>query len=131
MGVSSLSGVKKPQLEPPSWIALSALPFATPPPKPSTASRRVAFVGSSTQTLLFTSPERHISLVPGNFSAPMEPNQSAPLLTISGMTAKVSTLLTTVGFWYRPFTAMEGGFSLGSPRRPSSEFTIAVPSPQT
>ena len=129
--MSSCSGVTKPQEEPPSWMALSFLPSLTPPPKPSITSRSVAFVGTSTQTLLVTSPDMHISFVPGYFSLPMAPNQSAPFVMISGMTAKVSTLLTIVGFLCRPATAMEGGLSLGSPRTPSREFTIAVPSPQT
>ena len=42
----------------------------------------------------------------------------------------VSTLFTTVGLAYRPATAGNGGLSRGWPRRPSSESSSAVSSPQ-
>ncbi len=42
----------------------------------------------------------------------------------------VSTLLITVGDAYRPATAGKGGRSRGWPRRPSSESSSAVSSPQ-
>jgi hypothetical protein len=60
----------------------------------------------------------------------MERNQSTPLSTIDGTLAMVSTLLITVGQPYRPATAGNGGRSRGCPRRPSSESSSAVSSPQ-
>ncbi len=61
---------------------------------------------------------------------PIERNQSAPYCTIEGTDAIDSTLLTTVGREYRPSTAGNGGLSRGWPRRPSSESSSAVSSPQ-
>ena len=47
-----------------------------------------------------------------------------------GRYASVSTLFTTVGSPYNPLIAGNGGFSRGSPRLPSSEFSSPVSSPQ-
>ena len=55
---------------------------------------------------------------------------SAPPSTIGATLQMVSTLLTTVGEAYSPATAGNGGFSRGWPRRPSSESSSAVSSPQ-
>ena len=49
---------------------------------------------------------------------------------MAGTDAMVSTLLTTVGLAYSPATAGNGGLSRGWPRRPSSESSSAVSSPQ-
>ena len=49
---------------------------------------------------------------------------------MAGTEAMVSTLLTTVGQAYSPATAGNGGLSRGWPRRPSSESSSAVSSPQ-
>ncbi len=50
---------------------------------------------------------------------------------IQGTVASVSTLFTTVGFWYRPFTAGNGGLLRGKPFLPSSELIRLDSSPQT
>ncbi len=68
--------------------------------------------------------------MPLDFSVPIEANQSAPLSMIDGTDAIDSTLLITVGQPYRPATAGNGGRSRGWPRRPSSESSSAVSSPQ-
>ena len=47
-----------------------------------------------------------------------------------GTLAMVPTLLTTVGLAYRPWVAGNGGRSRGWPRKPSSESSSAVSSPQ-
>ncbi len=67
---------------------------------------------------------------PADFSVPMLLNQSAPPRTIDGTLAIDSTLFTTVGQAYSPATAGNGGRSRGCPRRPSSESSSAVSSPQ-
>ena len=69
-------------------------------------------------------------VMPLLFSVPIDANQSAPLARMAGTDAIDSTLLITVGQAYRPATAGNGGRSLGCPRRPSSESSIAVSSPQ-
>lgn len=46
-------------------------------------------------------------------------NQEAPLLSIVGATATVSTLVTVVGHPYSPALAGNGGFNLGFPVFPS------------
>ncbi len=61
---------------------------------------------------------------------PNAANAPAPLPTINGTLAIVSTLLTTVGQAYSPAIAGNGGFSLGWPRKPSRESSRAVSSPQ-
>ena len=67
---------------------------------------------------------------PGDFSEPIDRNQSIPLSMIGGTLAMDSTLLTTVGQAYKPATAGNGGRSRGWPRLPSSESSSAVSSPQ-
>ena len=57
-------------------------------------------------------------------------HQSAPPSTMYGTLAMVPTLLTTVGQAYRPCVAGNGGRSRGWPRKPSSESSSAVSSPQ-
>lgn len=61
---------------------------------------------------------------------PMLFHQSAPPSTIGGTLAMVPTLFTTVGLAYRPWVAGNGGRSRGCPRKPSSESSSAVSSPQ-
>jgi hypothetical protein len=68
--------------------------------------------------------------MPLDFSVPMEENHDAPPVMMQGTEAIDSTLLITVGDAYRPATAGNGGRSLGWPRRPSSESSSAVSSPQ-
>ena len=61
---------------------------------------------------------------------PSSLNQAPPLSTMNGTFISVSTLLTIVGLPNRPLTAGNGGLSRGWPRRPSSELSSAVSSPQ-
>ena len=61
---------------------------------------------------------------------PIEANQSAPFAMMLGTDAIDSTLLITVGLAYNPATAGNGGRRRGWPRRPSSESSSAVSSPQ-
>src|SRR5213593_5245170 len=56
--------------------------------------------------------------------------QGAPLVMMGGTAASVSTLLIVVGWPKTPEIAGNGGLMRGFPRRPSSEFIIAVSSPQ-
>src|SRR3982751_4800045 len=56
--------------------------------------------------------------------------QFAPLFTMCGTAASVSTLLIVVGDANTPDTAGNGGLMRGLPRRPSIEFIMAVSSPQ-
>jgi hypothetical protein len=74
-------------------------------------------------------PQALISFVPVDFPIPMSAYASPPLLIIGTTAANVSTLLTTVGQPYKPFTAGKGGFILGSPRLPSRLSSNAVSSP--
>ena len=55
---------------------------------------------------------------------------SPPIRRMIGAFISVSTLLISVGPWYRPWTAGNGGFRRGLPRLPSSESSSAVSSPQ-
>ncbi len=68
--------------------------------------------------------------MPLDFSVPMDWNHAMPLFRMLGTDAMDSTLLMTVGDAYRPATAGNGGRSRGCPRRPSSESSSAVSSPQ-
>jgi hypothetical protein len=67
---------------------------------------------------------------PFDFSRAHPGEPVVPLSTMDGTLAIDSTLLTTVGHAYRPATAGNGGLSRGWPRRPSSESSSAVSSPQ-
>ncbi len=51
----------------------------------------------------------------------------APLVMIIGTLAKVSTLLSTVGFAKSPCSTVRGGFTLGMPRFPSIDAVSALP----
>ena len=55
---------------------------------------------------------------------------SPPIRMMCGTVDSVSTLLTTVGFAYRPAIAGNGGRMRGMPRSPSSDSSSAVSSPQ-
>ena len=79
---------------------------------------------------MVTWPDSEYSVKPGDFSVPIDLNQSTPPSTTGGTDAMDSTLFTTVGQAYRPATAGNGGRSRGWPRRPSSESSSAVSSPQ-
>jgi hypothetical protein len=86
--------------------------------------------GASYWPGLVTWPDSEYSVKPGDFSDPIERNQSMPLSRIGATLAIDSTLFTTVGQAYRPATAGNGGRNRGWPRRPSSESSSAVSSPQ-
>ena len=81
--------------------------------------------------VLRTCPLMQKSLVPAASGMRASPrNQAAPLATMAGMLASVSTLFTTVGPPQSPFTAGKGGFARGLGRFPSRAFISAVSSPQ-
>ena len=86
--------------------------------------------GASYWPGLVTWPDSEYSVNPGDFSEPIDLNQSTPPRMTAGTLAIDSTLLTTVGQAYRPATAGNGGRSRGWPRLPSSESSSAVSSPQ-
>ena len=88
-------------------------------------------MGTSMMPALTMAPARANTLVPLDFSVPMEAYQSAPLKMMGATFARVSTLLMMVGFSNRPASKGKGGFCRGSPRRPSMEARREVSSPQT
>src|SRR5918996_1437439 len=118
IGVSRWSAVSIGVEDPPGVQALRALPSGSPPAAPRMTSRAGTPRGNSKLPGLTTSPETLNSLGPGDFSVPMERNQSTPLRTIQGTVAIVSTLLTVVGARYRPSTAGNGGGQAGGLRVP-------------
>ena len=68
--------------------------------------------------------------VPGEVSVPIAVYESAPLSNSHGRLDSVSTLLTIVGWPYRPMAAgKNGGLSRGIPRLPSRLSMSAVSSP--
>ena len=71
------------------------------------------------------------TLVPFDFSVPIDANFSAPSKKITGIFASVSTLLTIVGLLNKPSSAGNGGFTVGSPLLPSIDAINAVSSPHT
>ncbi len=115
--------------EPPGVQNFSWCPARMPPAR-SSSSRSVMPSGASYWPGVVTWPDSEKMPKPWDFSVPRPANQSAPLRTIDGTEAIDSTLLTTVGQAYRPATAGNGGRSRGWPRKPSSESSSAVSSPQ-
>ena len=71
-----------------------------------------------------------MTCVPPLCSVPSAWYASAPRRRIAGIVAIVSTLLSSVGRSNAPDTAGNGGFALGWPRKPLSEASSAVSSPQ-
>ena len=70
--------------------------------------------------------------VPGDVSVPIAVKAAAPLRASHGRFDSVSTLLTIVGWPYRPIAAGKyGGFRRGMPRLPSRLSISAVSSPTT
>ncbi len=118
-----------PADEPPAVQNLIRWPPRMPPDS-SSNSRSVMPSGASYVPGVVTWPERLKIPNPLDFSVPTPANQSPPLTTIDGTLAIDSTLFTLVGRAYTPATAGNGGLFLGSPRRPSSESSSAVSSPQ-
>ena len=70
-------------------------------------------IGASYWPGRVTCPDSEYSVMPLDFSVPIEENQSAPFLMMTGTDAIDSTLLITVGQPYRPATAGNGGRSRG------------------
>src|SRR5438874_343903 len=70
-------------------------------------------------------PQAEISLVPVLLPGPILAYSAPPFNIIQGTAAMVSTLLTTVGFCHRPFTAGKGGLMRGFPLLPSSDSSEA------
>ena len=88
---------------------------------PSSISKLPGFV---------TLPDTDTSFVPVEPWTPSSAYSSPPISMIAGTVASVSTLLMSVGPWYRPWLAGNGGLRRGLPRLPSSESSSAVSSPQ-
>ena len=131
MGVSRCFSVRQPPEGPPVCTALNFLPPLMPPPISYIISRNVIPIGTSMRPTLLILPASANTLVPFDFSVPMDENQSAPLRIMAGILANVSTLFTLVGLSRYPFTEGNGGLLAGSPRLPSMEWISAVSSPQT
>ena len=75
-------------------------------------------------------PQAEINFVPVDLPTPILA-YSAPVMSMIGTIAAIdSTLFTTVGLSQSPFTAGNGGFSLGLPLLPSRDSSNAVSSPQ-
>ncbi len=88
-------------------------------------------IGTSTRPPCLILPAMANTLVPLLFSVPRLLNALAPLVTIHGTLAKVSTLLMEVGESHSPLVAGNGGRTRGMPRLPSIEAISAVSSPHT
>ena len=78
----------------------------------------------------FTWPLTPKMRVPEFLGEPILAYSAPPMRRMGGTAARVSTLFTVVGWPKAPLAAGKGGFTRGSPRRPSSEFSRAVSSPQ-
>ena len=87
MGMSKCSAGMQPPEGPPVWAALNFLPPGMPPPISSMISRRVVPMGTSTRPVLLILPPRANTLVPLDFSVPMEANHSGPFKMIWVMLA--------------------------------------------
>jgi len=81
---------------------LNFRPLGIPPPISNTTSLIVAPIGTSTSPVLLTFPAREKIFVPRLFSVPTSAYQPEPFLMISGILARVSTLLILVGLASRP-----------------------------
>src|SRR6185436_21148329 len=115
--------------DPPGMTAFSVRPSRTPPAWPSINSRSVMLIDASYTPGRLTWPLTQYSFGPPFFSGPSDAYHSGPLVTINGTLHNVSTLLTAVGFPYRPTSAGNGGLFRGCARFPSSDSSSAVSSP--
>src|SRR6516164_1889651 len=128
-GTFRCSSVNSGVDDPPGVQNFSRCPARTPPAR-SSSSASVMPSGASYWPGTVTWPLSEKMPYPVDRPVPIPANQAAPLVTIDGTDAIDSTLLITVGQEYRPSTAGNGGFSRGWPRKPSSESSSAVSSPQ-
>src|SRR3954467_4567267 len=118
--------------DPPGIQAFNFFPLAMPPQYSSlyrNSSTDIIISISYTPGLLIL-PQAEISLVPVDLPIPTFAYSSPPILIMGTTAASVSTLFTTVGQSYNPFTAGKGGLILGFPRFPSNDSRRAVSSPQ-
>src|ERR1051325_4038672 len=115
---------------PPVCTALIEPPLGAPPPISSTISRIGVPMGTSIRPVLVIFPASAKTFVPLLFSVPMPANHAAPLRTMGGTLAKVSTLLIRVGELYKPLSAGNGGGGRGVPLFPPPEPINAVSPPQ-
>src|SRR6185295_14330060 len=118
--------------EPPATTAFIFFPFAIPPQYSSEKINSSTGTPSSisyTPGLLML-PQAEINFVPVLLGVPILAYSSPLLFTIHGTAAMLSTLFTTVGIPYTPYTAGKGGLIRGRPRLPSSDSRRAVSSPQ-
>ena len=92
---------------PPICTALNFLPSLMPPQTSKTISRIVMPIGTSTRPPRLTLPAMAKTFVPLLFSVPRAAKAAAPLRTIQGTLAKVSTLLMLVGQSHRPLIGRE------------------------
>ncbi len=88
-------------------------------------------IGTSTSPVFRTFPVSAKTCVPFEPSVPISASHSAPRVTITGTSASVLTLFSTVGFAHSPRSTERGGVWRGMPRFPSIEYISAVDSPQT
>ncbi len=110
---------------------LEFLAVFMPPPISKMISRSVVPIGTSIRPVLLTLPVRAKALVPGLCFRAHAPYTNRLLRRMIGTLAKVSTLLSTVGFAHRPCSTVRGGLTRGMPRFPSIEAVSALPSPHT
>ena len=133
-------------LETPEKAALKTRPGSGPPHRSSNAANEVPITTSWTPGRL-TSPTTVAITVPGDSAVPIVRNHSAPLAMMCAAVARVSALLTTVGFdTESPATGRDpasqpigesvanrpssyGGSSRGSGSRPSMTSSSAFSSP--
>ena len=79
-------GIQPPE-GPPVWAALNSLPFGMPPPMSNTISLKVVPIGTSTKPMLLTFPPKANTLVPFDFSVPMEEYHWLPFKMICAIFA--------------------------------------------
>ena len=100
---------------PPVWTALTR-PFpGAPPPMSWTTSRIVVPSGTSTSPVFRIFPTTEKIFVPVFPGRPTFAKAAAPARMMTGMFARVSTLLMQVGRPSIPFWIGYGGRCLGSP----------------
>ena len=130
-GDSRRSAGRQPPEGPPSCTALNSRPGSMPPPMSKMTSRSEAPIGTSTRPPFLSLPVRLKILVPFEVSVPMAAKASAPLSTIQGTLAKVSTLFRLVGCCQSPWATVRMCLPRGMPRWPSMLAVRAVDSPHT